>query len=135
MEAILLRLAHQEIPWGIVTNKPLLYTTAILEQLPMPCPPSAVVCPDHVSRTKPDPESVLLACEQLAVSPPHCLFVGDHRRDIEAGLAAGCATVGATYGYIDDAENPSEWGAHFLIESPAQLEPIIFTATRETASP
>lgn len=135
MAAILTRLAEWGIPWGIVTNKPTLYTTAILEQLPLPCAPAAVICPEHVSRTKPDPESVLLACRQLPAEPDACLFVGDHRRDIEAGLRAGCHTVSALYGYIDDAEDPEGWGAHFVIDSPAQLEAIIFTTTRETVQP
>ncbi len=135
MGAILTRLAERGIPWGIVTNKPTFYTAAILEQLPLPCPPAAVVCPEHVSRTKPDPESVLLACRQLAAEPAPCLFVGDHRRDIEAGLRAGCDTASALYGYIDDAEDPADWGAHFVIDNPSQLEAIIFTATREASQP
>jgi len=115
MEGVLDRLGDRGIPWGIVTNKPELYTTAILQGLWLPSPPAAVICPDHVARSKPDPESVLMACDQLTIKPAQALYVGDHLRDIQAGNSAGCYTVSAAYGYIDGNEDPSDWGAHYLI--------------------
>lgn len=126
MEEVLSRLTTKGIPWGIVTNKPAKYTNAILEKLWLPSAPGSVICPDHVSKTKPDPESVLLACEQLAIAPQDTVFVGDHLRDIQAGLNAGCVTVSAAYGYIDSSENPEDWGGHYLINHASELNPIIF---------
>lgn len=126
MEAVLSRLADQNKPWGIVTNKPAKFTNGILENLWLPCSPGTVICPDHVRKTKPDPESVLLACEQLRVDPQHTVFVGDHLRDIEAGLNAGCVTVSAAYGYIDSKENPEDWGGHYLINHAFELNSILF---------
>jgi len=126
MEEVLSRLTDQGKSWGIVTNKPAKYTNAILENLWLPSAPGSVICPDHVSKTKPDPESVLLACEQLSVTPENTLFVGDHLRDIEAGLNAGCVTVSAAYGYIDSSENPQDWGGHYLINHASELNAILF---------
>ena len=57
MESFLANLDRNGISWGIVTNKPHLYTRAILDDLWLPSSPKTVICPDHVSRTKPDPES------------------------------------------------------------------------------
>ena len=48
--------------------------------------------PCDVKRAKPDPEAILLAAEQLSVSPEQMVYVGDHLRDIQAGNAAGCFT-------------------------------------------
>src|SRR5690606_38540928 len=42
--------------WGIATNKPALYTEALLDQLQLEPAPGLVICPDHVSRRKPDPD-------------------------------------------------------------------------------
>ncbi len=127
MEDILRRLADSGTPWGIVTNKPELYTSLLLSRLPLPSAPAAVVCPDHVNHTKPDPEPILLACKQLDADPRQCIYIGDHLRDIQAGLSAGSTTVAARYGYIDDSEDPAGWGAHYLIDSAPALAGILFT--------
>lgn len=42
---------------------------------------------------KPDPASVLAACESLMIDAGHAVMVGDFSFDIEAGKAAGCRTV------------------------------------------
>src|SRR5690606_13954607 len=126
LEQLLTKFARQDIPWGIVTNKPELYTRAILSDLKLPSAPRTVICPDHVSRTKPDPEPGLLACRELNIAPAEALYVGDHLRDIQAGLNAGCYTVSAAYGYIGGDDDPRDWGAHFLITDPAQLDAIVF---------
>ncbi|MCK9502880.1 MAG: HAD-IA family hydrolase [Porticoccaceae bacterium] len=127
MESLLGKLADFAIPWGIVTNKPSRYTDEILARLWLPCQPQTVICPDHVTRAKPDPEPVLLACKQLNIAPQQSLLVGDHRRDIESGLNAGCYTVSAAYGYIDSDENPDHWGAHYLVNHASEIGSILFT--------
>ena len=126
IQELLAELAEHDIPWGIVTNKPMRYTQAILEQLPLWPAPATVICPDHVQHTKPHPESVLLALEQLDVAPEHAVFVGDHLRDIEAGLRAGTTTIAAGYGYLDEGEDPNSWGADHTVECARQLSKLIF---------
>ena len=126
MEAVLAGLAEHNIPWGIVTNKPEVYTRAILKDLWLPAKPGTVICPDHVARTKPDPEPVLLACAHLKLRPQQTLFVGDHLRDIQAGISAGCHTASAAYGYLDPGEDPHTWGADYLVEHAYKLTDIIF---------
>ncbi|PSL78782.1 phosphoglycolate phosphatase, partial [Variovorax sp. WS11] len=37
--------------------------------------------------------------EKLSLAPAELLFVGDSRNDIQAAKAAGCCSVGLTYGY------------------------------------
>ncbi|MDO4938831.1 MAG: HAD-IA family hydrolase [Lachnospiraceae bacterium] len=48
---------------------------------------------------KPDPSTILKAAEELGVRPEECIYVGDGETDMEAGRAAGCLTVGVTWGY------------------------------------
>ena len=122
---LLSTLAEHNIPWGIVTNKPERYTLAILERLPLGSTPAAVICPDHVQQTKPHPESVLLALEQMEVPPQQAVFVGDHLRDIQAGHRAGTATIAATYGYLEEREDPLSWRATHTVESATQLVNLI----------
>ena len=126
MNEVLTRLAENAIPWGIVTNKPKLYTLEILKRLPLTPPPETVICPDHVSRTKPDPEPILLACSELKAKPENCIYVGDHLRDIQAGLNAGTTTIAALYGYLSHEDQPDSWGAHYQVAHASEINDIIF---------
>ncbi|MDF5814417.1 HAD-IA family hydrolase [Pseudomonas aeruginosa] len=48
-----------------------------------------------MTRSKPDPEPLLLACSQLGIDPSRVLFIGDDLRDIESGRDAGTNRGGA----------------------------------------
>ena len=113
------------VSWGVVTNKLERFAVPLMETMPFDPPAGAVVTPDHVSQPKPEPEAILLACEQLGVSPGHSLFIGDHLRDIEAGNAAGCYTIAAAYGYLAAEEAANLWGADAVALSSEQLIELI----------
>lgn len=116
-------LDNNHIPWGIVTNKPWLYTNPLLAALELSERSHCIICPDHVSQTKPDPEGLLAACQQSDTTPELSIYVGDHRRDIEAGQNAGMTTVGAAYGYLHPDETPESWQADFLTSTPTAILP------------
>ena len=90
LKQVLDNCVKQSIPWGIVTNKPLRYTTPLLEELGLDHQSATTICPDHVSNPKPDPESLLLACSQLSLNPEDCIYIGDHIRDIQLGTVQEC---------------------------------------------
>jgi phosphoglycolate phosphatase len=50
--------------------------------------------------------------------------VGDDLRDMQAGKAAGMATVAATYGYLGSTD-VKEWGADLEIATPLALLPLL----------
>jgi N-acetyl-D-muramate 6-phosphate phosphatase len=111
--------------WGVATNKPVRYAEPIMQQLGLAERSAVLVCPDHVSQSKPDPEMILLACAKIGVEPAATLFVGDDERDIEAGRAAGCKTAAVTYGYIHPQDNPRNWGADVVIDHPLELRSVL----------
>lgn len=112
--------AQQGLSWGIVTNKPFVYTEPLLKHMSFPFPPASVVCPDHVSRRKPDPEPMLLACQQVGCSVAEAIYLGDHRRDIEAAHNANMLTIACAYGYIEPGEDIYHWQANHVIEHPRE---------------
>ena len=118
---ILSKLHGKMIPWGIVTNKPHSMTTPLLEEIDLPCPPGCVVSGDRLPQRKPHPAPLLLGAEEVGVDAQRCVYVGDARRDIDAGRAAGMATVAAGYGYIRAADDPAQWGASTVIRRPGEL--------------
>ena len=56
-------------------------------------PPAVMVFADDVARGKPDPEGYLTAARRLGADPAEALVVEDAPPGIEAGRAAGMATV------------------------------------------
>ncbi len=125
MAFVLAQMTQHQLQWGIVTNKPRLYTEALLEALHFEHPPCVVVCPDDCGIGKPDPRPLLLACEQIAVTPRECLYVGDHKRDIDCAKAAGIQNMSVGFGFIAEDDDPQSWAADHHAQTVAELWPII----------
>ena len=125
MAELLKSLENQGVKWGIVTNKPRRFTQPLVQSMGLFERAACVVSGDDAAQPKPAPFTLLLACEQMDISPQDCIYVGDAARDIEAGRAAGMKTVVALFGYIDKTDKPNEWGADAMIESPHALLSII----------
>jgi 2-phosphoglycolate phosphatase len=125
IEESLAYLESRGLAWGIVTNKSHTYTGPIIEALALNPAPGTVICPEDVKQTKPHPESLLLACSQLGCEASEVIYVGDHKRDIDCGKAAGSYTVAAAYGYVGEGIDAADWQADHLIHSAHELLPVI----------
>lgn len=117
MADVLDEIRQNDIPWGVVTNKASCYTIPLLDALGVLPQAGSIICPDMVTRSKPDPEGLLRACTELGVSPDTAIYVGDHLRDIQAGHNAGMTTVAVSYGYLRPDDDPTTWQAHHLVHS------------------
>ena len=127
LDEVLIFLESKQVPWGIVTNKPRYLAEQLLEKMQLHERCTVLVCPDDVSRPKPDPEPMYLALEKLGIprgGAASVLYVGDHIRDIEAGRAAGMPTILAACGYIppEDQKSLKKWNASYIVETPRRLE-------------
>lgn len=116
-------LAHLEghgIRWGVVTNKPGFLTDELLARIGWSTRAAAIVSGDTLPVKKPDPAPVRLACERAGIDPARSVFVGDDRRDVQAGAAAGLYTVAVRWGYLDGGD-PDHWHADCVLDHPDQL--------------
>ena len=118
-------LASAGIKWGVVTNKLGRFAHPLMAKMAFYPPADVVITPDDVRHPKPHPESLILACKRLNCPPERAVFVGDHRRDIEAGNAAGCATIATAYGYLADGESAAAWQANATANSSIELSQMI----------
>lgn len=125
IEDLLSKLTSHNIAWGIVTNKPWAYTEPLMANFCFPSPPQVQICPDHVTHTKPHPEPLWLACKQVGCTVEEAIYIGDHRRDIEAGNRAGMATIAVGYGYIRTGDDHKTWEATHVAATGSELWPII----------
>ena len=118
--------AHQ-IPWGIVTNKPRGLSELLLAALNLTERCAVLVCPEDVSKTKPDPEPMYLAAKQLNLEARDIIYVGDHPRDIDAGRNAEMYTILAAYGYlpVESRDDLLAWQADAIIQTVPELHQLL----------
>ena len=120
MSELIEQLVARHIAWGIVTNKATRFTSPLVKELAVM--PACVVCGDSTPHLKPHPAPLLLAADQLKLSPGECLYVGDDLRDIQAARAAGMRCVAVEYGYHGaDNPGPETWNADAIISHPREL--------------
>ena len=133
LDEVLIFLETNQVPWGIVTNKPRHLAEQLLEKMQLNERCAVLVCPDDVTHAKPDPEPMYLALEKLGIprgGAASVLYVGDHIRDIEAGNSAGMPTILAAYGYIpsEDQKSLEKWGATYIVKTPKQLKKLLVSS-------
>ncbi len=116
-------LHQQDIAWGIVTNKAARFTDALVPQLALSAA-ACVVSGDTTPHAKPHPAPLLEAARRIGVAAEQCWYVGDDLRDIEAGRAAGMATVSVGWGY-GNPHHPIAWDADMHASTPADFLTLI----------
>lgn len=115
MTAVLDALDAAARPWGIVTNKATRFTEPLTRALGLHARAAALVCGDTTAHSKPHPEPLLEAARRLGAPAAECVYVGDDLRDVQAGRAAGMATVVAAWGYLGAGEPVEAWGADHVV--------------------
>src|SRR5699024_7679620 len=108
--------------WGIVTNKAIELARPIVAAMAFDPAPACLVGGNEVPNLKPDPASILLACERADLDPAGCLYIGDSARDIQAGRAAGMVTIAVVYGDIPPGGDGGGWPATGIAHPVAAME-------------
>ena len=128
-EAGLILLKTLGIPLVVITNKNEMLAVELLKQLGLADYFSLILGGDSLAEKKPSPLPLLHAAEVLNINPVDMLMVGDSANDILAAKAAGCLSVGVTFGYGDMQElvhNPAtkpDWLIGSLPEIYENLRP------------
>lgn len=120
-------LRHDGVLLGLVTNKPSRFVAPLLAMLGLGDAFACQVGGDSTARLKPDPLPVRHALELLRCRARDAVLVGDSHIDMNAGRAAGVATVAVAYGYDPDCDFPA-LGAVAVLDCLARL-PALWNAT------
>lgn len=94
---------HGKVPMGIGTGSPRNQAEQILKSTGLDAYISVVVSADDVVNHKPHPDTFLKVAELLGANPANCLVFEDTQIGIQAGKAAGMATLLATEGELQPA--------------------------------
>jgi phosphoglycolate phosphatase len=121
MQPIIDRLDETSRRWGIVTNKAERFTLPIVRGLGLQQRSAAVVCGDTTPHSKPHPAPLLEAARRAGFDAAQCVYVGDDERDVQAGRAAGMATLAAAWGYLGQGDPIEAWGADAVLAEPVAL--------------
>ncbi|HZM48583.1 MAG TPA: HAD-IA family hydrolase [Burkholderiales bacterium] len=108
------------IAWGIVTNKAERLARLLFDGLGLSERARCIVGGDTTGHLKPHPAPLYAACRATGFVPAGCIYVGDDKRDVDAGRAAGMRTAAAKWGYLNGG-TPEEWGADWLLEKPQDI--------------
>ena len=114
----------QRYSLAVVSARDTRATNLFLEQFDLlqyfKCIASAQTC----KHTKPFPDPILWAAEEMEVSPEACLMVGDTTVDMRAGSAAGAQKVGVLCGFGERNELQKH-GADMILATPAELVQVL----------
>lgn len=127
MNDTLLHLEGRGIKWGIVTNKLARFTLPLVDALQVSQRAACIVSGDTTPFSKPHPAPILHALSVTGADAAVTVYVGDDRRDIDSGKAAGTRTVVASYGYLGNEVPYQKWGADAVIDSPSELLSLFAT--------
>ncbi len=100
----MLGVLHKHYPMAVITARDEESTRTFLDHFELTGYFQAIASGQTCRYTKPFPDQILWAAQQLGVSPGACLMIGDTTVDIRAGKAAGAQTVGVLCGFGEEPE-------------------------------
>lgn len=107
VEEVISCFEKRQINWGIVTNKPRVYSEEIYKSLGWDKKAKVLVCPDDVKNLrKPNPASLNFALKALNHDAKETVYVGDNWRDLEAAENAKITPIFVEYGYVKTENYP-----------------------------
>jgi N-acetyl-D-muramate 6-phosphate phosphatase len=121
MEPVLAALEQCGLPWGIVTNKIARFSVPLVEGLGLMPRCAVLISGDSTAHAKPHPQPLLEAASRMGLAPQRCIYIGDDRRDVEAGRSACMPTLAAGWGYLGRDESAHEWNADAVLAHPDEL--------------
>ncbi|MBN8429166.1 MAG: phosphoglycolate phosphatase [Burkholderiales bacterium] len=121
IEPVLQALERSCLRWGIVTNKASRFSVPVVQGLGLAERCAVLVSGDTTPHAKPHPAPLLEAARRIGLPAGQCIYVGDDRRDIEAGRGAGMRVLAAAWGYLGQDESVHAWQADAVLEHPESL--------------
>ena len=114
-------LNRQQLPWGIVSNRPTRFAEPLIAYHSIYQQAACLIWGDTFAKRKPNATQLHRACTQLQLSTERVLYVGDTENDMIAAHAAGMPFALAEYGYLRSESLGKPLAAEYRIKSPLQL--------------
>jgi phosphoglycolate phosphatase-like HAD superfamily hydrolase len=115
---------YQQYPLSIISARGQKSTFRFLFQFELLPYFKAVATGQTCAHTKPYPDPVRWAADQMGVEPASCLIIGDTVVDIRCGKSAGAQTVGVLCGFGEKNELVRA-GADLILQNTADLLDVL----------
>lgn len=117
------RLRGKGVHIAVVSNKPHLFTKALVEHMFGESIELAYGQREGIP-TKPNPHTVEEVVKHFGVQKEECIYIGDTNVDIFTGKNAGVKTIGVLWGFREREELIAA-GADYVVEEVRELSEII----------
>lgn len=120
----MLEILSQHYPLAVVSARDAVSTGQFLEYFKLKDYFTVIVTAQTCEYTKPYPDPVLYAAQQIRVEPDACVMIGDTIVDIHAGKSAGAQTVAVLCGFGTQRELKRA-GADLILDTTADITDIL----------
>lgn len=119
---------------GVVTMRRGRIARAVLSGLGIEMYFDQIVGADAVPEPKPSPVHTLAACDNLCLEPGSVALIGDSKFDMLSAKAAGCISVGVTWG-MGSVRELEENGADHIVHNMKDLAELLLGMKLEYYQP
>ncbi len=117
---------HPHYPMAVVSARGGISTGWFLDQFELTPLFQCIATAQTCEHTKPYPDPIEWAAQQMGVTPKDCLMIGDTTVDILAAKAAGAQSIGVLCGFGEE-EELIKAGADLIIEETSRLSSVLLT--------
>lgn len=121
VEIFIHHLDGNNIPWGIVTNKPAYLANPLVNSLKQLNKCKVMIGGDTTGHSKPHPEPINHAIKTLGINPEISWYIGDAQTDIQAANSANMNSAIAMWGYLSKNDIPGDWQANRSLSKTSEL--------------
>lgn len=90
-------LSQNHFPMGVVTGRHFRDLELIFNHHKLTRKFQALVCDNHLPKSKPAPDGILMACKKMQIAPENTFYIGDSTMDMIAAHAAGSKPIAALW--------------------------------------
>lgn len=115
------QIASHKVPIAIVTGRHSEDLEIVIERHRISTRFVTIIADNHVPRSKPAPDGILLAASRLGLDAGEVMYVGDSPVDIQAARSAGAVSVAAMWDRLTRRELMAPHSPRFWADHPRQV--------------
>lgn len=112
---------NANVPMGVVTGRHSRDLELIIKHHGISKYFEVLVCDDHLTKSKPSPEGILLAASKLGIKPNDLYYIGDSIMDLQAANAAGAKGIAALWDQWVRPEEMAKQNPSFMARTPLEI--------------
>lgn len=114
-------LSRENVPMAVVTGRHERDLEIVLKPHKLNQYFKALVTDNHIPKSKPAPDGILLAARKMGIQPGNAFYVGDSVVDLQAANSAGCGGIAALWDTLTKPEEMKRFKPAFMAYQPSEV--------------